>query len=203
MMKKVLKRILPDSLIEFVRIKKHEQFVLKSNFEDHLTKQKAIQFYAEKYGIKTFIETGTYIGRMVKAQLPFFNSIISIELSPQLYKYNKNKFKNYKKVKILLGDSGEILPGVIDGLNEPALFWLDGHFSAGLTAKGNLNTPVSDELTYILESGHNHCILIDDARLFNGTNDYPELEKLKSYVSAQKSNSAIVVENDIIIITYA
>jgi len=45
--------------------------------------------------------------------------------------------------------------------------------------------------------------LIDDARLFNGTNDYPELEKLKSYVSAQKSNSAIVVENDIIIITYA
>jgi len=145
MMKEVLKRILPDSLIEFVRIKKHEQFVLKSNFEDHLTKQKAIQFYAEKYGIKTFIETGTYIGRMVKAQLPFFNSIISIELSPQLYKYNKNKFKNYKKVKILLGDSGEILPGVIDGLNEPALFWLDGHFSAGLTAKGNLNTPVSDE----------------------------------------------------------
>jgi hypothetical protein len=203
MIKKILKKILPNNLIEFLKIKMHERLVLKSNFEDHLTKQKTIQFYAKKYQINIFIETGTYIGRMVKAQLPFFNTIISVELSEQLYKFNRNKFRKYNKVTILQGDSANVLPPVIAELKEPALFWLDGHYSAGLTAKGSLNTPISKELSCILENKYNHCILIDDARLFNGTNDYPEFRELKSSVSAKKPHSAVIIENDIIIITYA
>ena len=72
------------------------------------------------------------------------------------------------------GDSGEILPELLNNINEPILFWLDGHYSAGNTSKGSLNTPIIKELVTIFQHPiKQHIILIDDARLFNGADDYP------------------------------
>jgi hypothetical protein len=52
-------------------------------------------------------------------------------------------------------------------LQEPALFWLDGHYSGVDTGKDELDTPVSAELEAILGSPvKGHVILIDDARCF-------------------------------------
>lgn len=77
-------------------------------------------------------------------------------------------------------------------------FWLDGHYSGFETAKGDLETPVSSELESILRSKINHIILIDDARLFTGKNDYPSVEELKNYVLSKKNYYSFEVENDII-----
>lgn len=52
----------------------------------HAVKQKAIQWYAEQYGIKLLVETGTFLGDMVAAQLPYFSKIFSIELSQKLHR---------------------------------------------------------------------------------------------------------------------
>ena len=41
------------------------------------------------------------------------------------------------------------VPELVRQLDGPALFWLDGHYSGGDTAKGELDTPVSAELESI------------------------------------------------------
>lgn len=61
-------------------------------------------------------------------------------------------------------------------------------------------TPISIEVDSILNSRHRgHVILIDDARLFDGVNDYPPLEALISSIrNSGKHNISVV--NDIVCI---
>jgi hypothetical protein len=82
-------------------------------------------------------------------------------------------------VRVLEGDSADLLPGLLAGLREPALFWLDGHYSGGLTGRGPTDTPLMRELEAIRQCGiHGHVILIDDARCL-GTGDYPATIEVK------------------------
>lgn len=97
------------------------------------------------------------------------------------------------------GDSGIILSKVMAQINEPAIFWLDGHYSAGITAKGRKECPILEELETIFASQKlNHTILIDDARLFNGINDYPNIEELKKFIKSKISNFSFEIEDDVI-----
>ncbi|MFH0846040.1 MAG: glycosyltransferase family 10 [Patescibacteria group bacterium] len=165
----------------------------------HVIKQKNIKKYARKYRIKTFIETGTYKGKMVEAMEKMFKKIYSIELDISLYRKAVDKFKQNTNILILNGDSGEILPSILKEINEPCLFWLDGHYSGDITAKGNLNTPIFKELTAIFNHPiKNHVILIDDARCFVGENDYPTISKLKEFIKNKNKNLKFKVKNDII-----
>ena len=112
-----------------------------------------------------------------------------------------HRFSLYANVKLLHGDSGSLLPACVATLCQPALFWLDGHYSGGLTAKGDVETPISAELHAILASPiKNHVILIDDARCFNGSADYPFIDELIKTVREQ-SDYHIEVSSDIIRLT--
>jgi hypothetical protein len=84
-------------------------------------------------------------------------------------------------------------------VHQPCLFWLDAHYSAGITAKGEGNTPIEEELKHIFghECAENNVILIDDARVFNGSNDYPLIEAVKTRVRLAGYGS-FHVEDDII-----
>ncbi len=164
----------------------------------HALKQDVIKYFQRAYVVKILIETGTFRGEMVYAQRKNFEKIISIELSPELFQIAKKRFKNYKHIEIICGDSGILLEGIISKLNTPAIFWLDGHFSGFETAKGSLETPVKLELETILNSEINHIILIDDARMFTGENDYPAVQDIKDLVFSRKKNYLFDVEDDII-----
>ncbi|MFA6541717.1 MAG: hypothetical protein WCT99_08955 [Bacteroidota bacterium] len=165
----------------------------------HFVKQLAIREYRRRYSCTTLVETGTYLGEMVRAQLNYFKKIISIELSSELFHHAKNNFAGRRHIDLRNGDSGEMLKTIVPALNEPALFWLDGHYSGGNTAKGNVGTPILSELETIFQSGLPHVILIDDARLFNGTDDYPTLETLKNVVA--KTQYSFSLKDDIIRLT--
>lgn len=81
----------------------------------------------------------------------------------------------------------------------PVLFWLDGHYSGGITAKGGLDTPVCAELDAILDHPvHTHVIRIDDARCFDGISDYPQLDKLVEQVRLRRPDMAVEVSHDMI-----
>jgi hypothetical protein len=164
----------------------------------HLVKQLAISEYCRQSKVTTLIETGTFLGYMMEAQKDNFQKLISIELDEKLYQRAKRRFAKYPQIEILKGDSGKLMPEVVARLKEPALFWLDGHYSAEFTAKGDLETPIIQELESIFKSPIDHVILIDDARDFKGENDYPTLESLKKYVLGKKPNYNFSVKDDII-----
>lgn len=164
----------------------------------HTIKQNTIRKYREKYGFKTLIETGTYLGDMVEAQRGHFDKIYSIELGKTLYENAVKRFEEFPHIVILFGDSSTVLKKLLPEIPQPTLFWLDGHYSAGITAKGEKNTPILEELEIILGSSLAHGILIDDARLFTGKQDYPSIDEISSFITHKDSNRTVTVADDII-----
>ena len=138
---------------------------------------------------------------MVFAMQNEFEKIYSIELSHLFFQKAKMRFKKYSNVTLLEGDSGKMLKELIPQITCPSLFWLDGHYSGGLTAKGDKECPVYEELANILSSEIDHTILIDDARLFIGQNDYPTIQELEKFVLELKPGWSFTLEKDAIIIT--
>jgi hypothetical protein len=167
----------------------------------HSAKQKVIEKYAKLYSCRTLIETGTYLGDTIYSQKDNFSQIISIELSPRFYKGAITRFKNYPHVRVCFGDSGELLSDIMSGIKSRSLLWLDGHFSGGLTARGETESPVFRELEAIFKNNDTlHVILIDDARLFIGKRDYPTMDELEAYIKGKNSDYEISTESDIIVL---
>ena len=172
----------------------------------HMVKQKVIRSYAHKYGLKVLVESGTYYGDMVEAMKQYFEKVYSIELSPALFTLAQRRFRNDKNVELLCGDSGKQLDKLLrlidQPTNQPTLFWLDGHFSGGVTAKAEVDTPILEELSTILTLHRgNMCIIIDDARCFGTDPAYPSIDKLRQYVQQKRPDFEIAVEDDSIRIT--
>jgi hypothetical protein len=164
-----------------------------------LLKQQTLKSYAESYHLKIFVETGTFRGEMVQAMEGVFTKIYSIELSKELYDEAKKRFKNQKHIELVHGDSGKELKKVMQKVDKPALFWLDGHYSGGKTAKGIKDTPIYEELTHILHmKDFGHVILIDDACRFGTDPAYPTTEELKDFIRTKCEEALISVEDDII-----
>jgi hypothetical protein len=164
----------------------------------HIVKQMAIDEYQKKFNTKILVETGTYLGDMVEAQRDRFEKIYSVELSKKLFQRAVKRFKSYSHINILNGDSGIVLNKILPEISSPALFWLDGHYSEGITAKGVKECPVVEELQAILKSDLYHIILIDDARLFNGTHDYPTLNEIRELIKKSNRHYSLTVKDDII-----
>ncbi|MBU3968893.1 hypothetical protein KJ991_01620 [Patescibacteria group bacterium] len=177
---------------------KNKKNILQQHFT-HKRKERTILFYKKKYNIHTLLETGTYQGEMIMAMLNHFNKLYSIELSISLFEKAKEKFKNNKKVQLFQGDSGDILQQILVKIDTPCLFWLDAHYSKGITARGLLETPIIKELENIFQRKNiNDVILVDDARCFNGTKDYPTIENLRKYVLSKNNNLEFKISGDII-----
>jgi hypothetical protein len=165
----------------------------------HEYKQKIVKQYAKLFSIKTLIETGTYRGEMVEAIKTTFDRIYSIELDSTLYETAKQRFSKSRNITIIEGDSGRVLPKLLKSIKSPCLFWLDAHYSSGITARGDLDTPIMKELHCILNhSIKKHVMLIDDACCFVGQNGYPTIGQLKKFVFNINPNLLIRIENNII-----
>ncbi|MCK4816324.1 hypothetical protein KA005_11195 [bacterium] len=165
----------------------------------HIVKQMIIKEYSHEYNCPVFFETGTYKGDMVFSVKKNFDKIYSIELSEQLYKQARSRFRHDKHITILHGDSGEVLPAVLEEIKQPCLFWLDGHYSAGDTAQAGKKSPIEDEIAAILSHTiDNHVVLIDDAREFVGQAGYPKLDEFIRFVKKKRGDLSVSVENDII-----
>jgi hypothetical protein len=165
----------------------------------HLLKQDILKGYAIEYKLSVFLETGTYMGEMVEALRDTFKTIYSIELSPKFAQRAKSFFRYCRNVTILQGDSGDVIGELIQKIDHPTLFWLDGHWSADQTARGKKSTPIIEELSHILHATDlRHVILIDDARSFGRSEGYPTLDELKAFIFSLRKNVEILSEDDII-----
>ena len=165
----------------------------------HIVKQRKVKEFARRFNCRIFIETGTYKGKMVESVQNVFRKIQTIELDKNLCERAREKFKHKRHIQVLEGNSGTILPYILKDTSDNVLFWLDAHYSGGITASGEKETPIEEELKSILSLGHiGDVILIDDARLFVGDNDYPTIPQLKKMILSRRPQVDIEIEDDII-----
>ena len=159
-----------------------------------------------KYGIKNaaWIETGTYLGTTTKYLSNLFPHVYSIEPEPMLYASACKRFEG-KNVTLFNEVSENVFPSLLPKLTGNINFWLDGHYSAGITFKGVKDCPVKDELSAIENNFSNFdklSILIDDVRCFLPSNvdysDYPSIDYLVDW--ARRMNLCWRIEHDIFII---
>lgn len=142
--------------------------------------------YAER-SCSSFVETGTYEGRMTAYMLQHVRPTVvrSIELNEKLAELAAAKFQLHTHVKIIQGDSNVELAKV---LNDPTvvkpLIWLDAHWSDGKTSRSDngKDTPISEELQAIKDSAKGCVVVIDDIRCFDGKNGYPTVQELHSVI---------------------
>jgi hypothetical protein len=168
----------------------------------HVFKQNVIFEFQKSSGLDILVETGTYRGDMVEAQKQFFRKIYSIELSMKLYQMAKKRFSKDKNVEIVQGDSGRMLSSIVTKLDKPAIFWLDGHYSGNITAKGEKECPVFEELDAIFNGKiKNHVLLIDDARCFIGQGDYPTIDDLTKYITDKNPAYKLEIKKDVLCFT--
>lgn len=161
-------------------------------------KQQIVRQYQARYNVQTLVETGTFLGDMIAAQLSNFSRLISIELSPRLHRDARNRFRKHSRVELYEGDSSRVLPGIMPTISEKALFWLDGHYSAGITALGEKESPICEELDAIFRYDKGHVLLIDDARGFIGEGGYPTLDELEQLIKSKNPAYNIEVKDDVI-----
>lgn len=162
-------------------------------------KRRLLRRTASEHGLRILVETGTYKGDTVADLRSHFDQLISVELSPVFAERARSRFASDPGVSIVEGDSATVLGPVVAGLAGPALFWLDGHASGGETARGGIGSPVVAELDVVLASSYPHVVLIDDAMLFDGTDGYPTLDRLRKQVlDAGHLDHGLVVRDDVI-----
>ena len=106
-------------------------------------KIRIILLYARARTPAIFVESGTLHGDTLAAVREEFGALHSIELLDSLYKAAVARFEDDSKIRIHRGDSGDVLSSVISTFSNPAVFWLDGHYSGSGTAKCGVSTRCS------------------------------------------------------------
>jgi 16S rRNA A1518/A1519 N6-dimethyltransferase RsmA/KsgA/DIM1 with predicted DNA glycosylase/AP lyase activity len=112
------------------KIKRYFKKPIEIIVPDYEVKKNTLNGYKNKYGLNVLVETGTFMGDTVEYFKDRMKKIISIELAEDLAKRAQKRFENNQNIKIINGDSGKVLKDIVKEINEPILFWLNGHYSS-------------------------------------------------------------------------
>jgi hypothetical protein len=167
---------------------------------------KLVQKLSQAFNIPYFVETGTYLGDTTLWASQYFEHVITIEKSNHYWRLAQEKYSSKKNVQFLLGDSREVLKGLIPQINRSAIFWLDAHWSGGQTYGQNDECALLGELERINESPEENIILIDDARLFlappyrpYSPNYWPDISTVINIFNSYNYERYIVIIEDVIV----
>lgn len=163
-----------------------------------LNNKQLFEKYKNEYNI--FFESGTHKGDSVKIALDLnFKKIFSVEINQDYYLECFNKFVDEirnGKVYLFFGDSNVWMELMLKLVNEPCLFWLDGH------PDGIDGNPIWGELEEIKKHHiKTHTIIIDDVPIYFREKDLKDkLLEINpnysfSYENAVNMNNNEVYEN--------
>ncbi|WP_295442891.1 class I SAM-dependent methyltransferase [uncultured Thiodictyon sp.] len=155
--------------------------------------------------ITAFVETGTYLGETTRWASAHFRQVFSIELSEALYRQAAINLSDLQNVTLMQGNSGTRLADALRLIQTPALFWLDGHYSFGVTAGEQHECPVLSELRALAGRGED-IVLIDDAHMFmsppkppHRAADWPLLPQIFDALRAINPNYFMVVHENVVV----
>ena len=155
----------------------------------------------------SFVETGTFTGNTTRWASKHFAYVYTIEKSDVLYRKFNEELKQLGGVKPLFGDTRDVLPATISEIgDENAVFWLDAHWSDGVTAGADNECPLLDELAYLLDRNRD-IIMIDDARLFlcapplpHKPSEWPGIADIAELLSGSGTKRFMQIIDDVVII---
>ena len=159
----------------------------------------------QQLGLARAIETGTFQGGGARQLAELFSAVLTIELSPEVQRDAATRLADIPAVTSLLGDSRDVLSEVVDP-SLPTLYWLDGHWSGGVTGGEGMECPVLEEIAAIASGHPDDCVLIDDARLFvaapplpHDPEQWPTLVEVFDALRAARPDAHVTLINDVII----
>ena len=154
----------------------------------------------------TWVETGTYLGETTKFLSRGAVRVVSIEPEPDLYRRAQKRFSDIPNVELVNGTSEEVLEEVLNQIEGKVNFWLDGHYSAGVTYLGEKVSPIEEELSAIdrhFKKFEEIAVLVDDVRIFDPLvaedSGYPTIDLLVDW--AESHSLRWKIEHDIFIVT--
>jgi hypothetical protein len=163
-----------------------------------IVKQRILKDYQDRFALRTFVETGTFTGETVEALRGRSTQVVSIELAPDLYALARRRFASAPNVRLLHGDSTELLARALGDTTGPALVWLDGHYAGSGTA-GSGQSPLMHEVrTLLARPPRGDVILIDDARDLTGAGGYPSLDEVCGTIRRNRPQADVTVADDIV-----
>jgi hypothetical protein len=164
-----------------------------------LQKRYALLDLLRSYKLGLVVETGTFLGDTAAFLSDHGCDVITIELDPKLAALARLRFRGNRHVQLIEGDSGTRLPAVVQGLERPALFYLDAHYSGPGTGRGAIETPISAEIDFVLQRAlAGSVVAIDDARCFGTAPDYPPLEQFLGALRTRGVSDAHVANDTIV-----
>jgi hypothetical protein len=141
-----------------------------------------LQYYIDKFGCNTFIETGTGIGTGLSYAAKFpFRKLWSFEYHKELYSKCVERFKDNEK--IILSNVGSC-EGIANykifhsGPDDICLYWLDAHFPGAdfhynsydhMKDNYDIHMPLKTELS-LIHPANKDVIIIDDLQLYEKGN---------------------------------
>lgn len=163
--------------------------------------------------IPFFIETGSAGLESTFQCCHLFKKSFTIELiegrTPELPQSVFNNVVSYT------GDSGQILPNIIDEIlltkteetPQYAVFFLDAHYSEPVpNTSGISECPLMDELKAISRYSNDAILIIDDARLFlghppypNDPRDWPSIQEIFAYIQQNFRYHIVTLRDDYIL----
>ena len=191
---KVFKRLIRPSFLLWV----YQDFNLPA---PQRVKKRVLQRNAFVEG--NWIETGTYLGDTTRFLAKTFPNLIVTSLEPDftLFSFNKSRLSKFHNIKLVNSTSENSLSDIVSNETGTVNFWLDGHFSGDITFKGQIYSPILEELNIIERniSRLKVCVFIDDIRDFTGDEQtgYPSKNKLVDW--ANRNNCEWHIEMDIFI----
>jgi len=159
-----------------------------------------------KFGINTFIETGTFKGKTAHWASAYFREVITIESSQRLHSDAIQRYGGISNIRFLLGTSCERLKEIVLTKKEPCVFWLDSHWCEGITEGETYQCPLIEEIDIINRSEFENYLLIDDARFFlspppppNLPCQWPDISTVIGRLNSTASPRFIAIAEDVII----
>lgn len=167
---------------------------------------KLIRQLATEFAIENFVETGTAYGGTALWASEHFKKVFTIEYCQEIYEQTVGKFGHITNIKFLQGDSRTEVTKIVQQLDGASFFWLDAHWSGGITYGENDECPLLEELSIINKSSFENFILIDDARLFTSPpmpphriEQWPDITTVLNALHSGEKERYIVIIEDVII----
>lgn len=158
----------------------------------------------ERFGVRTFIETGSFRGETAAWAAGRFERVLSVEAQRADYEAVVARHGGLANATFVHGESAAFLREVVPTLQADALFWLDAHWMGGSSHGAQSQCPLLAELAEVNRSPHAHFLLIDDARLFlappplpNAAAQWPAMAEVMAALAA-KDRYTVVLEDVIV-----